>query len=396
LTASILIALSILILLSYVFDITSSRTKIPSVLLLLALGWGTKELTLLFNINIPNLNSLLPLFGTVGLILIVLEGTLELEINKTKLPLLSKSFFAAVIPIIIFSAIFAAVIYYLTGNDIKNCIVNAIPLSVISSAIAIPSVRNLAEKTREFIIYESSISDIAGVSLFYFFVLNNTIDAGALGIFFLQIIIITIISFLATSVLALLLSRLKQHVKFVPIIFIIILIYAIAKDFHLPSLIFIMILGLFLGNLKQLPSNRFIDFLKPEILDREVTKFKELTAEATFLVRTIFFILFGYEIKLSEVLSTDSIYLTMLALGIAFLIRALQLGISKMKIFPKIFIAPRGLINILLFISIPASQKIGIVNNALMIQIILATSIIMTVGMMFSKKENSLLKNKEA
>ncbi len=395
-TASILIALSILILLSYVFDITSSRTKIPSVLLLLALGWGTKELTLLFNINIPNLNSLLPLFGTVGLILIVLEGTLELEINKTKLPLLSKSFFAAVIPIIIFSAIFAAVIYYLTGNDIKNCIVNAIPLSVISSAIAIPSVRNLAEKTREFIIYESSISDIAGVSLFYFFVLNNTIDAGALGIFFLQIIIITIISFLATSVLALLLSRLKQHVKFVPIIFIIILIYAIAKDFHLPSLIFIMILGLFLGNLKQLPSNRFIDFLKPEILDREVTKFKELTAEATFLVRTIFFILFGYEIKLSEVLSTDSIYLTMLALGIAFLIRALQLGISKMKIFPKIFIAPRGLINILLFISIPASQKIGIVNNALMIQIILATSIIMTVGMMFSKKENSLLKNKEA
>jgi hypothetical protein len=326
----------------------------------------------------------------------VLEGTLELEINKTKLPLLSKSFFAAVIPIIIFSAIFAAVIYYLTGNDIKNCIVNAIPLSVISSAIAIPSVRNLAEKTREFIIYESSISDIAGVSLFYFFVLNNTIDAGALGIFFLQIIIITIISFLATSVLALLLSRLKQHVKFVPIIFIIILIYAIAKDFHLPSLIFIMILGLFLGNLKQLPSNRFIDFLKPEILDREVTKFKELTAEATFLVRTIFFILFGYEIKLSEVLSTDSIYLTMLALGIAFLIRALQLGISKMKIFPKIFIAPRGLINILLFISIPASQKIGIVNNALMIQIILATSIIMTVGMMFSKKENSLLKNKEA
>jgi NhaP-type Na+/H+ or K+/H+ antiporter len=146
--------------------------------------------------------------------------------------------------------------------------------------------------------------------------------------------------------------------------------------------------------LKEASSNKYINYLKPEILHKEIKKFKELIAEATFLVRTMFFILFGFQIKLSDVMSTESLYLSVSALSFMFLIRAIQLWVSKMSLFPKIFIAPRGLINILLFISIPLSQKIPMVSEALMIQIILLTFIIMTLGLMFVKKDKPLAAEK--
>ena len=142
-TISIIITISILLLLAYVFDITASKTKIPSVILLLLLGFGAKLITESLNISVPNLNPILPILGTIGLILIVLEGSLELEINKLKLPLIFKSSFVALIPLLVISF---GIAYYLNKFEnlpLKLALANAIPLGIISSAIAIPSARNL-------------------------------------------------------------------------------------------------------------------------------------------------------------------------------------------------------------------------------------------------------------
>jgi len=83
-TTSIIITVCVLVLLSYFFDLSSKKTKIPAVVLLLLLGWIVRLLTAFFNIKIPDLHILLPIFGTIGLILIILEGSLELELNKSK------------------------------------------------------------------------------------------------------------------------------------------------------------------------------------------------------------------------------------------------------------------------------------------------------------------------
>ena len=75
--ASIIITVCALLLLAYVFDVTSSKTRIPSVILLLTLGWFVRKATILLNIPIPDLEPTLPIIGTTGLILIVLDGLLE-------------------------------------------------------------------------------------------------------------------------------------------------------------------------------------------------------------------------------------------------------------------------------------------------------------------------------
>lgn len=98
---AIIITVCVLLLLAYLFTITSSKTKIPSVVLLLLLGWAVKQVTGVLHIIVPDLNPLLPFFGTIGLILIVLEGSLELNLNRRKLPFVGKTFITAIVPLII-------------------------------------------------------------------------------------------------------------------------------------------------------------------------------------------------------------------------------------------------------------------------------------------------------
>src|SRR5690606_20631254 len=246
--STIIITICILLLLAYAFDISASKTKIPSVILLFILGYLANQATLFFNVPVPDLNGILPILGTVGLILIVLEGSLELELNRSKLPFLGKTALMALLPMLLFSFILAYVFEYYTGAPVKVGLANAIPLAVISSAIAIPSVQSLSSGNKEFITYESSLSDIFGVIFFNFITLNDYIGSDSFKNFSFQILIILVVTFIATVFLAFLLSRIKHHVKFAPIILMIVLIYAVAKYYHLPALIFILLFGLFLGN----------------------------------------------------------------------------------------------------------------------------------------------------
>jgi len=382
---TIIISICTLLLIAYLFDISSSRTKIPSVILLLLLGWFVRELTNFFSFQLPDFSSVLPILGTIGLILIVLEGSLELELNQSKFKLIRKSFLGAFIPIIAMAFTVAYLFQYYGGYSLKNSLVNAIPFCVISSAVAIPSVRNLGTSNKEFIIYESSLSDIFGVIFFNFIALNEIFDSATFGRFGLQLLIMIIVSFIATIGLSLMLSKINHHIKFVPIILLVILIYAIAKTYHLPALIFIMLFGLFIGNLDELKHFKWIEKFRPDELDKEVKKFKELINEGAFLIRALFFLLFGYLIETDEILNPETIIWAVGIVSIIFTFRTIQLLLSGFPLMPLLFVAPRGLITILLFLSIAPTQNISLVSKSLVIQVIILSALIMMIGIMISK-----------
>lgn len=386
-TVTIIITLCILLLIAYVFDLTSSKTKIPSVILLFLLGWAVRQLTLLIDIQLPKFTNILPVLGTIGLIMIVLEGALELELNKSKFGLIRKSFLGALIPMLGLSFLFALAFQYFGNFGLKDSLTNAIPLFVISSAIAIPSARNLLRPNKEFVIYESSLSDILGVLIFNFLAFNEAIYTGSFGLFGLQLVIITVISFIATIGLSFLISKIEHQIKFVPIILLVVLIYSVSKIYHLPGLIFVLLFGLSIGNLGELKSNKWIEKLDPELFKKEVHKFRELIIEGTFLVRVLFFLLFGYLIETSEVLNLDTLIWAVAIVFSIFLFRIIQLKLSKLPLQPLLFVAPRGLITILLFISIEPSQSIALVNKSLIIQVIILTALVMMFGLMFNKTE---------
>ena len=380
--STIIISFCILLLIAYLFDLSSSKTKIPSVILLLLLGWTLHQLTEFLNIQLPNFSSMLPVLGTIGLILIVLEGSLELDLSKSKIGMIKKSFFGALVTMFVITFVLSFLFQYLGGFPFRSCLANAIPFSVISSAIAIPSVRGISTTDKEFVIYESSLSDILGVVFFNFIVLNSDYGFKTFGNFGVQLVIIVVISFVATIGLTILLRKIEHHIKFIPIILLVILIYTVLEFYKLPSLIFILTFGLFIGNLYKFKRFKWIKKLHPEELKIEDQKFKEITVEMAFLVRAIFFILFGYLLKTYEILNTHTLLLAAVIVAIIFIIRTLQLKISRLPLKPLLFVAPRGLITILLFLSIIPAQRLELVNKSVIVQVIILTALIMMFGLM--------------
>lgn len=381
-TSAIIISICVLLLIAYIFDVSSPKTRIPSVILLLLVGWAVRQGANFLGLHIPDLSPILPVIGTVGLILVVLEGSLEVELNRSKLGLIVRSTVVALLPIILLSMLLALAFEHFDGISFRTGLLNAIPLCVISSTIAISSSQSLPTKDSEFVTYESSLSDIFGVIFFNFVVRNEVIDLSSFTEFGAQIVIILVVTVAATLGLSFLLSKIKHHVKFLPIILLIILIYTIAKMYHLPALIFIFVLGLFIGNLDKFERFRFMKRLRPEILVKEVSRLQELTKEITFSIRSLFFLLFGYLIETSELLNTNTLVWAIAISGGIFLVRFIFLKLSGQNVFPLLFIAPRGLITILLFISIPVGQTTNLVNNSLIIQVIIITALIMMIGLM--------------
>ena len=385
-STAIIITLCSLLLLAYLFDVSAPKTKIPTVILLLLLGWSVQQTSIFLSIDIPNLEPILPILGTIGLILIVLEGALELELEPSKFEMIKKSTLLALIQMLVISFGLALSFQYFGGSTFKAGLINAIPLAIVSSAIAIPSAKNLLRNEKEFITYESSLSDIFGVIFFNFILVNDRLDASSFGMFLLQLLLMIIVSLASTIILSYLLKRINHSIKFIPIILLVILIYSISKVYHMPSLIFILIFGLFIGNIDELKKLSWINRMKPENLNQEVHKFKEITTEITFMIRALFFLLFGYLINISELLNMDTALWVFLLTGSIFLLRFIVIYLFQLKQNPILFIAPRGLITILLFLSIPSSQQFYMANKSLILQVIILSAFVMMFGLINYKK----------
>ena len=86
---------------------------------------------------------------------------------------------------------------------------------------------------------------------------------------------------------------------------------------------------------------------------------------------------------MQELLNRETLVLTIIIVTAILLIRWIVLKLFSIPINPLLFIAPRGLITILLFLSLPVSQNIAIVNNSLMTQVVVITALIMMFGLFF-------------
>jgi potassium/hydrogen antiporter len=377
-----------LILIGYLFEILSPKTRIPNILILLSLGMLSQQLVETFHWQKPNFDKLLPELGTVGLILIVLEGTLELNLTRSKIPLLKKTVSLAFFSIFSLSLTFGAYFFY-QGYPIKQSILNALPLTIISSAIAIPTAKMLSRKDKEFIIFESSLSDILGVTIFNFFLINEVVNIPSLINFGGEIIISLLFSIAAAIMLIFVLSRLKHKVKFMPIIALVLFLYAFAKGYHLPGLILILTFGLVLANIEKLNLIPFLKDFNITHLKSEITRFEEITVELTFLVRVAFFLIFGFTIELFSLLDLHSLLLSLSGFFIIIFFRVVQLLLMKLPLLPLAFVAPRGLITILLFVSIPSSNKILFINQTVITQVIIISSLFMMIATMTERDKTN-------
>lgn len=380
---AVIIVLCVVFLIAYMLDVLAKKTRIPSVVLFMLLGAAARLIANASHINLEDLEKLLPVFGTIGLLLIVLEGSLELEFDSGKKKNIMQAVIMSLSPVLLSSILLAILFGYASNSPFKFALANAIPLAVISSAIAIPTAVLLNRKNRDFVVYESSLSDIFGVLFFNFITLNDNIGFYSTGSFIVSLLVMLLISGVATFILAFLMGRIRYQVKFMPIIIMVILVYYIAKHYHLPALVFVLILGLVLGNIRLFERWTIMRPIAIKTIEKEIAKFRGLTAEMAFLVRVMFFVTFGFFIDPNTLFNGATLLWSVGICAGIYLLRILHLWLLKLPVKSLWFIAPRGLITILLFLSIPAGENIQLVNNSLIIQVIVITAIVMMLGMLF-------------
>ena len=388
----VLLILSGLIIFSYIFDTIARKTKFPSVILLMATGIGARAISEGLGYKVMYLDQIILVMGTIGLILIVLEGALELEVNKNKLNIILRGFMAALI--ILLGSVFGITMFFQHVLEMESsaAVMNAIPLAIISSAVAIPSASALLPIDKEFIVYESTFSDILGIMMFnysakQFMAGGELLGLMPLGILLLEIAGIVVASILITWMLFELFERIRTKVKFFLILALLVMVYAVGKRYHMPSLVIIFIFGIVLANAQFLLPQFIKKYISLKITEEAgLHEFHILTAESTFLVRTFFFLFFGFSITLDSFAEGFNYIYAGIILGIMLMFRFLYMLIAERKsIKSLIFISPRGLISILLFLQLQKDGEYSmfgssIISSKVLLLVILGSMLIMTVG----------------
>ena len=381
-----------MVVVSYLFTIISRYIKIPSVLLLLAAGIVFRSVATNQGWQIAFPENLVEFLGVTGLVMIVLEAGLDLKLTKDKFKLIRNSFFAALFIFIFSLSAIAAGLYYWLHDGVIKCIVYAIPLSIMSSSIVIPSLFHLSEAKKEFLVYEASFSDIFGILAFNYFTANANFNVASVGFFGLNIIIAILLSLVFSILLFVLLTRSKMNIKFFLVFALLIMLYEGGRMLALPSLLIILVFGLLVNNWEIIKIPRLSRFFPAEKVQETVRLLHSITAETAFLIRTFFFILFGFTIKIDAINNEEVVIAGSIIVVILLLMRFLYLKFFlKENVYPETLFIPRGLITILLFYKIPAALRLQAFNDSILFFVILVTGFIMMLGVIFYRKQQAEL-----
>ena len=344
----------------------------------------------------------LQILGTVGVILIVLEAALDLHLTKDKLPIIWRAAVMALLMLLLTSFVMAGGIYVILNMVSESPVsffqsmLYAVPLSVMSSAIIIPSVSSLNEHKKEFLIYESALSDILGIIVFYALldIGRASADTSVSLTISSNILLTLLLSFVVSYVLIVLFQFVKGHVKLFLLIGILLALYSAGKLLHVSSLIMILVFGLILNNKNLFFPGAMTYLIRDQKFDDILANFRTITMESAFVVRTFFFVVFGMSIIAGQLLDWTVPIITLIALAAIYLPRwgGLKALFGK-EIEPDIYVAPRGLITVLLFYGIPAEHQVESFAPGILLLTILITSIAMTYGLIrharSSKQENT-------
>lgn len=384
-----IIIASLIVIISYFFSHLSKLTSIPSVLMLITLGIVINYSLKYMGVPDFKLDSLLEILGIVGLIMIVLEAALDLELSKEKLPVIIKSCLSALLGISIYVVLIAFVMqFFIPSIDYITALIYAMPLSIMSSAIVIPSVGSLCKDKKEFMIYESTFADIIGIMFFYFLIGNvEATSVAEVGFTVISNVLITIVfSFVSTYILLYLFQKIKSEIKLFVFLATLIALYATGKMFHMSALLIILVFGMVLENRHIFLQGKLAKFYDHDAIAEVFKDFNVLTIETAFIVRTFFFVVFGMTISLSSLMNITVIEVSVIILLIVYAVRFVLLkAILKTDIHPQLAIAPRGLISILLFFNIPESFRIDDFESGIILFIVIASCIIMAVSLVKNK-----------
>lgn len=377
---SLLLAAALLLLGLYAVEQLCRAIAVPSVIAFITAGLLARPGLAMLSIHLDWVGAVVPMLGTVGLVLIVLEGALDVELRRDRLGLIVATLAASVVGFLLCLLPLAWLGGWLLDLNPVAAFLLATPFAVISSAVAIPASSLLAREHREFVVYESSLSDILGVLVFFALLGADGRVAAALDNLFEGGLISLPLSLLAALALIWALSRVSGPIRFVPLLAMLFALYAAGKMLHLSPLLMVLVLGLLLNNphlLQRLPL--FRAGMGPAYLET-LGQFRSLVVELTFVVRGFFFVLLGLWTDPSALAQPAAWAVALIALLVVYATRypLLRLLRGRDAAAVLVWMAPRGLITVLLFIAARDTLRLPDYLLGAVLLLVLASALLMS------------------
>lgn len=374
-TYQAILIVSCLLLTAFGVERLSKRTGVPSVVVMIAIGMIGKPLMASAGVELTGVDASVPLMGALGLVLIVLEGAFDLRLNREHWRANLQALLSASVGVLVCAVLFSLAGVWLLNLSTYDAMLLALPVSVISSAVAIPASGFMDKAGREFVVYESSISDILGILLFFAVLNSDGTATGVVSSLAINGLISIVLGSLCALGLLYALFRLSGHIRFVPLLSGLFALYALGKLWHLSPLIMVLMFGLILNNPAMLARiGWFRNMASSAAYADTVREFKSLTAELTFAVRGVFFVLLGYWTDLGSVAYWGAwlaagVLLTGIYWPRHWMLAALRVP-SRQTLT---WLAPRGLISVLLYFTAKeATHPPEFLDGALMLVVMLS------------------------
>jgi cell volume regulation protein A len=394
------------ILIGFLAHLLFRVTKIPSVLLLIAIGvllgpitgWVTSDALI----------GIAPFFGTMALLIILFEGGLELDIETVVRQAPRASLLALLV--FVFSVgsvtIFA---HYAAGYSLLNSLLIASILGASSPAICIPLVSGLSvrKEIKTFLKLESALGDVLLlVTVLLILDVHTSGKQDAFGMVASFVMSIAI-AFGVSTIAGVLWSRLIGWMGGEPLAYMltlgfVFLLFFAVEELHGSAAIAVLMFGMMLENMNiiagrigQKVHHLFgIDIRAEQFILNQFMK--NITQELSFLIRTFFFVYLGLLLDFNALnirvgVIGAAIVILLLAsrwVGVALLRKRAQLSAGETRTIMAML--PRGLATAVMAF-LPGQYGLAGVDlfPVYAFVAIVLTNIIMTAGILFGERQLS-------
>jgi len=286
-----------IILLGFLGSLLFERTKVPDILILIFIGLFLGPILSSFGYEVipeSTLAAIAPIFSALALVIILFDGGLNLNLEKT-MQKLGVAIIHTSIAFIGTMFVTAMICFYFLEMDVVIGLLFGCILGGVSSAVVIPIMASASAKedTKVLLTLESVLTDVLCIVTALILIeilIGGNLDTG-------DMIQQLLTSFVLAAFIALLfgvlwlwvLKRLEgKPFSFMITIAALLVLYAMTEFIHVSGAIAALIFGLVLSNKDEIA--RILKIKGSFVFDEHI---KQFHSEVSFLIRTFFFVYLG-------------------------------------------------------------------------------------------------------
>ena len=286
-----------IILLGFLGSLLFERTKVPDILILIFIGLFLGPIMGSFGYEVipgSTLAAIAPIFSALALVIILFDGGLNLNLEKT----VQKFGLAMVHTSIAFIGtmfVTAMICFYFLEMDVIIGLLLGCILGGVSSAVVIPimSSANVKEDTKVLLTLESVLTDVLCIVTALILIeilIGGNLDTGdMIQQLLTSFVLAAFIAFLFGVLWLWVLKRLEgKPFSFMITIAALLVLYAMTEFIHVSGAIAALVFGLVLSNKDEIA--RILKIKGSFIFDEHI---KQFHSEVSFLIRTFFFVYLG-------------------------------------------------------------------------------------------------------